>query len=92
MSGYCTYNNNDGDRFRPLQGPCRFANQGGSLATADWLEWELLLAKEDTRQEYGEQHMVGLAPIGRKVYCVVFTEEDDVQEPGKNKAYVVSRR
>ena len=36
------------------------------------------MAKEDIREEYGEQRMVGFAPIGRTVYCVVFTEEDDV--------------
>lgn len=33
---------------------------------------------EDTRESYGEVRMVGFAPIGRTVYCVVFAEKGDV--------------
>jgi uncharacterized protein len=29
------------------------------------------------RQPYGEVRLVGVAPIGRTVYCVIFTERDD---------------
>ena len=64
--------------FDPAKDAANIADHGLSLATADELEWEWLLAKEDIREEYGEQRMVGFAPIGRTVYCVVFTEEDDV--------------
>lgn len=28
----------------------------------------------DTRRNYGEKRMVGCAPIGQRVYCVVFTD------------------
>lgn len=45
---------------------------------AESLEWDLLLAMEDKRENYGEVRMIGFAPIGRKVYCVIFTENDDI--------------
>lgn len=64
--------------FDPAKDAVNCATHGFSLALADQLEWGLLLATEDTREEYGEQRMVGFSPIGRYVYCIVFTEEDDV--------------
>jgi uncharacterized DUF497 family protein len=64
--------------FDPAKDAVNRATHGFSLALADQLEWELLLATEDTREEYCEQRMVGFAPIGREVYCIVFTEDDDV--------------
>lgn len=45
---------------------------------AESLEWDLLLATEDTRESYGEVRMSGFAPIGRTVSCVVFAEKSDV--------------
>lgn len=54
------------------------AKHGVSLALAERLEWELLLATEDRREDYGEIPMVGFAPIGRTVYCVVLTEDRDI--------------
>jgi uncharacterized DUF497 family protein len=54
------------------------AKHGISLAMAERLEWDLRLAREDTRESYGETRMVGFAPIGRTVFCVVFIESDDV--------------
>jgi len=52
------------------------AKHGVSLALAESLEWDLLLATEDTREDYGETRLVGFAPSGRTVYYVVFTEND----------------
>ena len=63
--------------FDPAKDARNVANHGLSLALAGSLEWDLLLATEDTRQPYGEVRMVGFSPIGRTVYCVVFTERDD---------------
>lgn len=54
------------------------AKHGISLALAESLEWDLLLATEDTREDYGETRLVGFAPSGRRVYCVVFTENDSL--------------
>ena len=34
--------------------------------------------REDAREVYGEQRWIGFAPIGRALYCVVFTQDDDV--------------
>jgi len=56
------------------------AKHGVSLALAESLEWDLLLATEDTREDYGETRLVGFAPIGRMVYCIVCTENDACTE------------
>ena len=64
--------------FEPAKDATNIAKHGISLAVAESLEWDLILAIEDTRERYGDVRMVGFAPIGRTVYCVVFTEEDDV--------------
>lgn len=62
----------------PAKDARNLAKHGVSLALAESLEWNLLLAMEDTRESYGEVRMVGFAPIGRTVYCVVFAEKGDV--------------
>ncbi len=64
--------------FDPAKDAKNIAKHGVSLAVAESLEWNHILATEDTRERYGDVRMVGFAPIGRTVYCVVFTEEDDV--------------
>ena len=33
-----------------------------------------MIAVPDTRRNYGAKRMVGCAPIGQRVYCVVFTD------------------
>ncbi len=63
--------------FDPAKDVANIANRGVSLADAELLEWDMLLADEDVREDYGEQRMVGYAPIGSRVYCVVFTEHED---------------
>jgi uncharacterized DUF497 family protein len=50
---------------------------GVSLALAAELEWDWLLAVPDTRQDYGEERWVGFAPIGERVFCVVFTDRGE---------------
>jgi uncharacterized DUF497 family protein len=64
--------------FDPAKDARNIAKHGVSLTLAESLEWDLLLAAEDTREDYDEVRLVGFAPIGRTVYCVVFTENDDV--------------
>jgi uncharacterized DUF497 family protein len=64
--------------FDSVKDAKNIAKHSVSLALAESLEWDLLLATEDTRENYGDVRMVGFAPIGRKVYCVVFTEHDDI--------------
>ncbi len=50
-----------------------------SLADAAFLEWELLWATEDNRSDYGERRMIGYAPIGARVYCLVFADRGDIR-------------
>ena len=64
--------------FSSTKNATNIAKHGISLAMAELLEWDLLLATEDKRENYSEVRMIGFAPIGRKVYCVVFTENDEV--------------
>ncbi len=47
------------------------------LAKASAIDWETLLAVEDTRFEYGEVRMIGYAYIELRLYCVVFTDRDN---------------
>ena len=57
-----------------------FTNQskhGVSLTLAKNLEWAWLQAEPDSRKDYGEQRMIGYAPILDRVYCVVYTDRDD---------------
>ncbi len=50
-----------------------------SLADATKLEWNDLLAKQDDRNDYSELRMIGYAPIGSRVYCVVYTDRDNTR-------------
>ena len=64
--------------FDAVKDAKNIAKHGISLSMAKSLEWELILTTEDTRENYGEMRMIGFAPIGQKVYCVVFTENNDI--------------
>lgn len=50
-----------------------------SLTLASGLEWDALLAKPDCRRDYGETRMIGYAPIGTRLFCVVFTDRGNVR-------------
>ncbi len=60
--------------FDPAKDAANRAKHGVSLAEARRLEWDWLLAIQDERHEYGEPRWIGYAPIGARVYCVVFTD------------------
>ncbi len=60
--------------FDPGKDAINIAKHGVSLADAVLLEWEWIWATEDARSDYRERRMIGYAPIGSRVYCVVFTE------------------
>ena len=61
--------------------PCKDAinrhKHGVSLALAVSLEWDLMFCREDDRADNGELRLACYAPIGSKVYAVVFCEQDD---------------
>ena len=63
--------------FDPAKDRLNIANHGVSLALAESLEWEWIWVNQDAREAYGERRWVGFAPIGQRIYCVVFTEEQD---------------
>jgi uncharacterized protein len=64
--------------FDPAKDAGNTVKHGISLAMAERLEWDHLLARENTREGFGEVRMVGFAPIGRTLYCVVLIENDGV--------------
>lgn len=64
-------------QFDPAKDVLNVKNHGLSLALAAELDWDLLVSHEDaTLHDYYEQRMVGFAPIGDTLYCVVFVERD----------------
>ncbi|WP_248885162.1 BrnT family toxin [Acidithiobacillus acidisediminis] len=63
--------------FDPAKDQRNTNKHGLSLSLASRLEWDLLLATVDDRKAYGELRMIGYAPIGTRVYCVVFTDRGE---------------
>jgi len=64
--------------FDPAKDVLNIKNHGLSLAAAAELEWDWLVSHEDnTLHDYYEQRMVGFAPKGADIFCVVFVERDD---------------
>jgi uncharacterized DUF497 family protein len=50
---------------------------GVSLSVAASLEWQTMMAEPDSRRDYGELRMIGYAPIGERVFCVIFVDRGD---------------
>jgi uncharacterized DUF497 family protein len=48
------------------------AKHGLSLADAELIEWDTVLAMPDVRRDYGELREIGYGLIGVRLYCVVF--------------------
>jgi uncharacterized protein len=59
---------------------------GVTLAAAERLEWDELQAIEDASQDYGEQRMIGYAPMGSRLYCVVYVDR------GADRRRIISLR
>jgi uncharacterized DUF497 family protein len=54
------------------------AKHGLSLSLAENLDWDGLLAKPDSRRDYGEPRMIGFTPdAAGRLFCVVFTDRAD---------------
>ena len=64
-------------QFDPAKDAANLVKHGVSLTLAAGLEWPMLLAKQDDRRDYGEMRMIGYAPIGARVFCVVFADRGD---------------
>ena len=50
---------------------------GVSLIEAASIDWDVALIWQDTRHDYGENRMVALAPIGERLYCVVYVDREN---------------
>jgi uncharacterized protein len=72
-------------QFDSAKNKTNIAKHGISLQLAEQLEWDWLKAKPDRRVDYGEPRMIGYAPIGDRVYCVVFVDRGET-------AHSVTRR
>ena len=63
--------------FDPAKDAINRSKHGVSLSEATRLDWDRVLAKLDTRTDYGEPRQIGYGPIGRRLYCVVFVDRGD---------------
>lgn len=62
--------------YDPNKDAQNMTKHGVSLADAAKLDWDRLQATPDDRFPYNEQRFIGYAPIGARLYCVVFTYRD----------------
>lgn len=53
------------------------AKHGISLALAKRLDWDSMLVRPDDRREYGERRFIGVAPIGPRLYVIVYTQRGE---------------
>lgn len=65
--------------FDPAKDAINRTKHGVSLGEAARLDWDRVLAKPDTRADYGEPRQIGYGPIGRRLHCVVFVDRDDTR-------------
>lgn len=60
--------------FDPAKDALNIAKHGVSLALAAQIEWTEMWSRTDDRHAYGEIRHIGFAPIGARLFCVVFTD------------------
>lgn len=60
--------------FDPAKDASNIDKHGISLALASNLEWDSATLWPDARRNYGEGRVVALAPLGTRLYCVIFTD------------------
>lgn len=65
--------------FDPIKDMTNRTKHGISLAEADSLDWLNALVWNDTRRDYGESRQVALAPLGNRLYCVIFVDRGNVR-------------
>ena len=65
--------------YDPSKNSANKQKHGLFLQDAVDLEWDMLLAKPDTRYDYDEIRMIGYAPIGQRLFCVVYTDRGEVR-------------
>lgn len=60
--------------FDPAKDARNIAKHGVSLALAGQLAWDEAVVWIDDRRNYGEARQCALAPLGSRLYAVVFVE------------------
>jgi uncharacterized DUF497 family protein len=65
--------------FDPAKDASNLAKHGLSLALAAGLDWEASLVWVDERYEYGELHMIALAPDTGILYYVAFVDRGETR-------------
>lgn len=65
--------------FDPGKEATNLSKHGVSLAAAAQLDWDAALAWIDDRADYGELRIVALAPIGDRLFFVVFVDRDQAR-------------
>lgn len=65
--------------FDPGKDATNLSKHGVSLAAAAQLDWDAALAWIDDRADYGELRIVALAPIGDRLFFVVFVDRDQAR-------------
>ena len=63
--------------FDPEKDATNLSKHGVSLAAAARLNWDAALAWIDDRADYGEMRIVALAPIGDRLFFVVFVDREN---------------
>ena len=65
--------------FDPEKDATNLSKHGVSLGAAAQLDWDAALAWIDDRADYGELRIVALAPIGDRLFFVVFVDRDEAR-------------
>jgi uncharacterized DUF497 family protein len=63
--------------YDPPKSEANIAKHGVSLEMAEMIDWSEVLFYVDSRRDYMEVREVGFAPIGTRLYCVVFTQRGE---------------
>lgn len=58
--------------FDPAKDVLNRLKHGVSLGAARRMDWDNVVARPDTRHEYGEQRMIGFGAIDERLHCIVF--------------------
>ncbi|PQV50987.1 BrnT family toxin [Paraburkholderia sp. BL21I4N1] len=63
--------------YDPAKNKANIAKHGVSLEMAAMIDWSEVLFYVDDRRDYREVREVGFAPIGARLFCVVFTQRGE---------------
>jgi uncharacterized DUF497 family protein len=62
--------------FDPAKDEANRRRHGVSLEIAREIDWLGVMSYADDRRDYGEVREIGYAPIGERLYCVIFTQRN----------------